>query len=93
MSAEIRRLLEKCHEFAVGVNIDGHGEEFWEDVRGKLCDELDDFLTAAPAAPQEERQRRACSCVEPDPVMQADRKFYCHRCSFETGARPAMLEP
>lgn len=37
------------------------------------------------------RHRRACECAEPDPVMQADRKFYCYRCSFETGARPTNL--
>jgi len=39
------------------------------------------------------RQRRACSCASPDPVMQADGKFYCYTCSFETGARPSGLEP
>lgn len=43
--------------------------------------------SAAPEHP------RACGCAEPDAVMQADGKFYCHRCSFETGARPTMLEP
>jgi len=37
--------------------------------------------------------RRACSCEAPDPVMQADGKFYCYACSFETGARPNSLEP
>lgn len=36
---------------------------------------------------------RACACDTPDPVMQADGKFYCHRCSFQTGARPESLEP
>src|SRR5437868_11642672 len=36
---------------------------------------------------------RACACSEPDPVMQATGKFYCHTCSFETGARPRLLEP
>ena len=36
---------------------------------------------------------RACSCAEPDPVMQADGWFYCHQCSFQTGARPRNLEP
>lgn len=40
-----------------------------------------------------QNNRRACECAEPDPVMQADRKFYCHTCSFETGARPRGLEP
>lgn len=35
----------------------------------------------------------ACGCAVPDPVMQADGKFYCHRCSFQTGARPYALEP
>lgn len=56
MSAEIRRLLEKCHEFVVGVNIEGHGEEFWEDVRGKLCDELEDFLAASAVPPPHQEQ-------------------------------------
>ncbi len=37
--------------------------------------------------------RQACSCPDPDPVMQADGRFYCHRCSFQTGARPRSLEP
>lgn len=37
--------------------------------------------------------RRACACSTPDPVMQADRKFYCQACSFETGARPSLLQP
>lgn len=36
---------------------------------------------------------RACQCSLPDPVMQADGKFYCHVCSSETGARPRGLEP
>lgn len=45
---------------------------------------------------QQERDRptrKACVCREPDPVMQADMKFYCHACSYETGARPSCLEP
>jgi len=54
-------------------------------------------LTAAEARgrqqAEQERHRRACECQEPDPVMQADAKFYCYRCSFETGARPNSLEP
>lgn len=55
-------------------------------------DQLHALQTALPQRP-EPRHRRSCECAEPDPVMQADRKFYCYRCSFETGARPACLEP
>ena len=40
-----------------------------------------------------EHIRRACACPTPDLVMQADGKFYCYTCSFETGARPNSLEP
>ena|SRR3990167_296997 len=35
-----------------------------------------------PAGPRE----RLCACEIPDPVMQADRRFYCHRCSFPVTA-------
>ena len=42
---------------------------------------------------EEERRPRACRCAVPDPVMQADGKFYCYTCSFETGSRPRCLEP
>lgn len=38
-----------------------------------------------------QHHRRACECREPDPVQQADGKFYCYTCSFETGARPQSL--
>ncbi len=38
-----------------------------------------------------EQLPRLCVCSEPDPVMQADGRFYCHRCSFQTGARPTPL--
>jgi len=37
-----------------------------------------------PADPREP----LCACEIPDPVMQADRRFYCHRCSFPV---PAVL--
>jgi hypothetical protein len=57
-------------------------------------------LSAALAARQEAEQARdtyrssqACRCDHPDPVMQADGKFYCYTCSFQTGARPTFLEP
>lgn len=33
-----------------------------------------------------------CVCKIPDPVMQADRRFYCYTCSFQTSARPAGYE-
>jgi hypothetical protein len=48
---------------------------------------------AASDAEQVETIRRACVCSEPDPVMQADGKFYCYACSYQTGARPRFLEP
>ena len=31
---------------------------------------------------------KVCVCAEPDPVMQADRRFYCHKCSLRV---PAVL--
>jgi hypothetical protein len=50
-------------------------------------------FSAVRAQQAEQLVRRACACAVPDPVMQADAKFYCHQCSFETGARPTQLEP
>ncbi len=37
-----------------------------------------------PSAPVSELP--ACHCEIPDPVMQADMRFYCHRCSFRVPA-------
>ena len=42
---------------------------------------------------QDAQTPRACDCSISDPVMQADGKFYCYQCSFQTGARPNCLEP
>ena len=50
-------------------------------------------LAGSIAAPQLSHAARACVCSAPDPVMQADGKFYCHQCSYQTGARPSALEP
>lgn len=33
-------------------------------------------------------EQRHCVCAIPDPVMQADRRFYCHKCSLP---RPSQL--
>ena len=64
------------------------------------CFESEKTAAATARAEQAEAQlrearahRRACACAEPDPVMQADGRFYCHTCSFETGARPPNLVP
>src|SRR5574339_445369 len=39
---------------------------------------------------QESREpgRSRCRCAVPDPVMQADRRFYCYTCSLQV---PAVL--
>jgi hypothetical protein len=34
------------------------------------------------AMPAPSPEQRICTCELPDPVMQADRRFYCYRCSF-----------
>ena len=44
-------------------------------------------LAAAQGTPAAGGSRQ-CSCAIPDPVMQADRRFYCHTCSFQV---PAVL--
>jgi hypothetical protein len=51
------------------------------------------ILEAALPASSEGAHARACVCMTPDPVMQADGRFYCYTCSFQTGARPRCLEP
>ena len=62
----------------------------WQGVAAAEADATNDVLREnARLQAERDRLRTACSCLEPDPVMQADGKFYCHRCSFETGARPA----
>lgn len=74
----------------------------WEDVKAKVrAVDAENAAASAPSAPEREQEiaatneprRRACECAEPDPVMQADGKFYCYGCSFETGAHPQGLEP
>lgn len=35
-------------------------------------------------------ERKQCACEIPDPVMQADLRFYCYTCSFQV---PAVLCP
>lgn len=49
--------------------------------------------SASPRSGAEGDRPRACGCQTPDPVMQADGRFYCYTCSFQTGARPSALEP
>ena len=56
-----------------------------------LCDHLESLLGEVERLTAQVAKRRACNCAEPDPVQQADRKFYCYRCGFETGARPNLF--
>ena len=87
MTPEIEALIATATRLLEGLA----GQQAMTDDRWRQ--EWTDALAALRAQPDEvARHRRACECAEPDPVMQADRKFYCYRCSFETGARPPMLE-
>ena len=38
------------------------------------------------------RRQGQCNCLIPDPVMQADGRFYCYKCSLLTNARPPNYE-
>lgn len=67
-----------------------HGSFFRQGLHGEYVPSV--FMTlnelrrtlAAPPSPA----RQQCACAVPDPVMQADRRFYCHTCSFQV---PAVL--
>lgn len=50
------------------------------------CPHPDCVLVRAALSRQAEPSRRQCACWIADPVMQADRRFYCHRCSFQIPA-------
>jgi hypothetical protein len=44
---------------------------------------------ASPVSPGEpETPAKVCVCAIPDPVMQADRRFYCHTCGLP---RPSQI--
>lgn len=98
-SFEVEPLRERLSTFSRGRSL---SERWLVPALRSALDEIDrlrsdalkaDKAISAALADAKREHRRACECEEPDPVMQADRKFYCHQCSFETGARPRSLEP
>jgi hypothetical protein len=96
-SSSLRALVERWHELAQGTTnttmyawlnqcarelsaaLDAHQEEENSVVAGG---------SPVPVREPEATPSYVCRCAQPDPVMQADRRFHCYTCSLRV---PAVL--